>query len=325
MLLVTALTFGCSPTAVRQPGVVTFAGSCDASGAVPLADRLFAVADDEDNVIRVYDARRGGGPLRAVDLSPALKLAARPGKTAPETDIEAATRVGELAFWLTSHGRSASGKLRPERHRFFATELPAVERPFTLVGVPYERLLEDLIADPRYAAFGLGAASERAPKEPGGLNMEGMTARAEGGVFIGFRSPVPQGKALIATLLNPAEVVRGSAPAQFGPPLTLDLGGLGVRALSLWRGRYLIIAGGSGERSSSQLYVWDGAGASRRVRQDLRALNPEGFFSSDVLDAVMLLSDDGTRELGGRACKRLKDPAKKQFRGLWVSGASLQR
>jgi hypothetical protein len=322
-LLFLALLLGCAPPAARQPGVVTFTGMCDASGAVPLSGQRFAVADDEDNVIRVYDARRGGAPLQAVDLSPELKLATKRGKSAPETDIEAATRVGSLAFWLTSHGRSSSGKLKPERRRFFATELPAVDRPFAVVGEPYERLLEDLVADPRYAALGLAAASERAPKGKGGLNMEGMTARAERGVFIGFRSPVPQGKALIATLLNPEQVVRGAEPARFGPPQALDLGGLGVRALSLWRGRYLIIAGDASDRSRSQLYVWDGAGAARRVRLDLDALNPEGFFSNDAIDQVMLLSDDGSLLVERRECKRLKDPRAKRFRGLWVSGASL--
>jgi hypothetical protein len=298
---------------------------CDASGAVPLSAALFAVADDEDNVIRVYDARRGGAPLRSVDLSPRLKLAAKPGKPAPETDIEAATRVGPLAFWLTSHGRSASGKLRRERHRFFATNVPVADQPLEVVGAPYEGLLEDLIADPRYASYGLAAASERAPKDEGGLNMEGMTARTEQGVFIGFRSPVPKGKALIATLLNPQEVVQRGAPARFGPPLQLDLGGLGVRALSLWRGRYLIIAGDPDDRRGSRLYVWDGAGTARRVRKDLAALNPEGFFSSDALGEIMLLSDDGTQRIDGRECKRLKDPHRKRFRGVWISGASLQR
>jgi hypothetical protein len=325
MFWLSALLLGCSPVAPQLPGVVTFSGMCDASGAVALSAELFAVADDEDNVIRVYDARRGGSPLRSVDLSPGLRLAAKHGKDAPETDIEAATRLGALAFWLTSHGRSASGKLKPERHRFFATEVPDAERPFEIVGVPYERLLEDLIADPRYATFGLAAASVRAPKDEGGLNMEGMTARAEQGVFIGFRSPVPDGKALIATLLNPEEVVRGIAPPSFGPPVRLDLGGLGVRALSLWRGRYLIIAGDVGDRRRAHLYVWDGARAWRRVSHDFGALNPEGFFSTDALAHVMLLSDDGTRRVDGHECKRLKDPRRKRFRGVWIDSTSLQR
>src|SRR5687768_3371800 len=35
------------------PRVVTFQGTCDASGAVELDDRTLVVADDENNVLRV--------------------------------------------------------------------------------------------------------------------------------------------------------------------------------------------------------------------------------------------------------------------------------
>lgn len=46
-----------------------FTGMCDASGAVELSRDLFAVADDEDNVLRIYDANRGGAPLSSSDVS----------------------------------------------------------------------------------------------------------------------------------------------------------------------------------------------------------------------------------------------------------------
>lgn len=320
-----ALFAGCTRSALVPPGVVVFTGMCDASGAVALSSDSFAVADDEDNVIRVYDAVRGGAPLRAIDLSPELKLATKRNKGAPETDLEAATRLGSLALWLTSHGRSSSGKLKPERHRFFATELSGATARFELVGTPYERLLADLLADARYAHFGLAQASERAPKSEGGLNIEGLTARLEGGVFIGFRSPVPGGRALIATLLNPEQVVRGLEPARFAAPLTLDLEGRGIRDIGAWRGRYLILAGAVNEGGSSALYVWDGAARLQQVDAALGALNPEGFFSADERADVMLLSDDGTESIAGRECKRLKDPSQKRFRGLWIAGRLLER
>src|SRR3954471_23063474 len=53
---------------------VTFEGACDASGAVPIDERHFAVADDEDNVIRVYDALLGGKPVRRTNLSKQIGL-----------------------------------------------------------------------------------------------------------------------------------------------------------------------------------------------------------------------------------------------------------
>jgi hypothetical protein len=304
-----------------RPGagrVIVFRGMCDASGAVALSDRLFAVADDEDNVLRVYDADTGGQPLASADLSPELLLYTR--KKAPELDLEAATRLGERALWLTSHGRSKKGKLRPERLRLFATTAPADLSPPTLVGRPYEHLLRDLIADPGLARFDLARAAELPPKAPGGLNLEGMTAVPGGGVMLAFRNPVPGGRALLVPLRNPGEVITGAA-ARFGQPVILDLGGQGVRSLSWWRGRYLIMAGHFDSGGPpSRLFTWTGQGEPELMSHiDLSALNPEGFFSPDQRDEILLLSDDGSALIDGQKCKTLRDPGQKRFRGVWVS------
>lgn len=308
-----------------------FTGMCDASAAVPLSERTFAVANDEDNVIRVYDADRPGVPVHEVDLSDSLGLPVRFKKhkkrnerrPAPEVDLEAATKVGDLALWVTSHGRSDSGKRKPERLRLFATTAPA-SGALEVVGTPYLRLIEDLAADPRYAPFALREAATRPPKEAGGLNIEGMTARKEGGVYIGFRNPLTRGKALIATLLNPEEVVRGGA-ARFGDPIALDLDRRGVRDLSTFRGRYLVIAGDYGSERLGQVYAWDGSQTVRKLSgSELAALNPEGMFSHEARSEVLLLSDDGTELIDGVECKKLKNPSQKRFRALWMPIAKFE-
>lgn len=296
---------------------------CDASAAIPLSRSLFIAVSDEDNVLRLYDADRPGPPLRELDFSAALGLV-KPTRSDPlraeESDLEAATRVGDLAFFVTSHGRSSSGKFKSARLRFFATTTPP-DGAATLVGQPYERLLDDLLAEPSLAAFGLRAAAELPPKARGGLNLEGMTARPEGGVLLGFRNPIPNGRALLVPLENPSELIRGNANARFGAPITLDLDGLGVRGLSHHRDRYLIEAGHFDRGGASSLFVWDGPGQSPvRVQQlDLSDFNPEGFFTPENRDEILLLSDDGTRTTDGVECKRLRDPAARTFRGLWLT------
>jgi hypothetical protein len=307
---------------------VTFTGMCDASAAIELTNEVFAVADDEDNVIRTYDALRGGAALSAVDLSPSLDLAKKADKKgkhgskpkrAVETDLEAATRIGDRAYWITSHARKRSGKAAPERLRFFSTTAPADGTPIAVVGEPYERLLDDLLADARLERFGLARAVELSPTAPGGFNLEGMTARTEGGVWLGLRNPVPEGKALLVPLLNPEELVRGGR-ASFGEPVPLDLGGLGVRALSAWRHRYLIAAGSPTDGATPRLFTWDGNSLVSAVPElDLRAFNPEGFFTPDTNDRVFLLSDDGTVPIDGVPCKELDDAAHKRFRGVWLA------
>ena len=276
------------------------------------------VADDEDNVLRVYDGRRGGAPVRTLDLSPMLGLAR--GARAPELDLEAATRMGESAYWMTSHGRSSSGKAAPARLRFFATRGHGDASTLELVGPPYRHLVDDLVASPQLEQFHLDKAAALPPKEEGGLNLEGMTAMPDGrSILIGFRSPVPDGKALLVPLLNAEDVVQGTS-ASFGPPVLLDLGGLGIRSLSWWRGRYLIIGGGVASGTASKLFTWKGGG-DRPVAVpgvDLGSLNPEAFISPEESDEILLLSDDGSVEENNVACKKQKNAAAKRFRGKWI-------
>ena len=171
------------------------------------------------------------------------------------------------------------------------------------------------------ASFGLRQAAERAPKEPGGLNIEGMTARPDGhSVVIGFRNPVPRGRALLLPLLNPLEMIQGQA-AQLGTPVLVDLQGRGVRSISFRKGSYLIIGGGIADEKTSKLFRWDGQ--SERAKPvdavDLTGINPEGFVTFENHPQVLLLSDDGTREIDGQPCKKLKQPAARRFRGRWVN------
>lgn len=296
---------------------------CDASAAIPLSNSHFLAVSDEDNILRLYDADHPGLPIRELDFSVPLGLVKTTRSNSvrsEESDLEAATRVGELAFFLTSHGRNSSGKFKPARLRFFATTAPA-DGGATLVGNAYEGLLDDLLAEPRLAPFNLSAAAGLPPKAQGGLNLEGMTERREGGVWLGFRNPIPNGRALLVPLENPTDLVRGGAKARFGAPITLDLGGLGIRGLSSFRGRYLIEAGHFDTGAVSALFTWDDSSAppQRLAHLDFSDFNPEGFFTPETRDQFLLLSDDGSRPIDGTECKRLRDPGAKTFRGLWVS------
>lgn len=303
--------------AVAAPAPITFRGMCDASGAVVLRGTLFAVADDEDNILRVYDGRRGGDAIDSFDVSAAMDLPAK--KRPPELDIEAATRLGDHAFWLTSHGLNSKGKRQDARFRFFATSASAQGKGITPVGKPYNALLEDLLSAPQLASYGLAEAALLPPKEPGGLNIEGMTARADGrSILIGFRNPLPQGRALVVPLLNPLALVQG-ARAELGSPTLLDLGGLGVRGLSSWRSRYLIIGGAISSGAASRLFVWDGQGDKPTpLSVDWGDLNPEAFASYPDSSEILVLSDDGSLMIDGQECKRHKDAGQKRFRGAWI-------
>src|SRR5689334_17038771 len=208
-----------SAGAAQLSPAVIYYGMCDASAAVALGTNFFVVANDEDNALRVYRRHPGALPAATVDLSRFLSVK---GKS-PETDIEGAAQVGNRIYWITSHGRNARGKDSPDRHRFFATDVIVSPDEVKLipVGRPYTHLLLDFALDARLRRFGLIPASRVAPKEYGGLNIEGLTSMPDGALLLGFRNPIPAGKALLLPLLNPGGLLAGET-ARLGEAIELD-------------------------------------------------------------------------------------------------------
>lgn len=309
----------CLPSANANPTAITCRGMCDASAVVPLGSEHFVVADDEDNLLRVYSRTHGGLPLHTFDLSSFLRVDPK----SPEVDLEGAAPLGDRVYWISSHARNKDGKERVSRRRFFATTLSEVNGTFTIqpVGRPYLSLLMDFLQDPRLKPFNLATAARRAPKSMNALNIEGLCATPEGHLLIGFRNPVPKGRALLVPLLNPSEVIEGKS-ARLGDPLLLDLGGLGIRSLARSGDRYLIIAGAYDGKGQSLLFEWrGGADVPRRLpRAELAGLNPEAieFLTENGVQRLLVVSDDGTRKIGGQDCKTLTDPNLKCFRALTI-------
>ena len=303
--------------------VTAYTGMCDASAAAALNTNLFVVGSDEDSRLRVYHADRGGPPVSEIDLTRFLDVDPR----APETDIEAATRVGDRIYWLTSHGRNVRGKFRESRDRFFATKVVTGDGVPGLVpeGKPYKELLFDLVTAPTLARYALAAAAGKAPKASDALNLEGICGMPGGRLLIGFRNPVPHGRALLVPLLNPAAVIGGTR-ARLGEPIELDLDGLGVRDLAFVDGRYLIVGGPTGSGGRSHLFLWEGPGTKPRrlPHTRFRGINPEALIVYPQLGErrVQLLSDDGTRVVDGCPCKLLPDRRQRSFRGVWVEPAA---
>ncbi|WLI88703.1 DUF3616 domain-containing protein [Massilia sp. R2A-15] len=301
-----------------------YAGLCDASAAVAIGQGHFAVADDELDVLRIY--RRGAPePVSALDLGDYLQNRRADGKR-DEADIEGSALIGTRIYWISSHARKGKdGALAPHRWRFFATDIIAATPAPTLLPAPtppYEALLADMLADPRFAE--LREASARNPEAEGGLNIEGLAATRAGGLLIGFRNPLPKGMALAIPLLNPAAVIEGAARPEFGDLIRLDLGARGFRSVELVGDDYLIVAGPSGEASASTatprfaLYRWTGLGgpAPKLVQSlDAGSFRPEALFLDPIADEIVLLSDDGDEEIGGRKCKQLP-AAQKAFRAM---------
>ncbi len=311
---------GCAKPKRDAPTQVIYFGTADGSAAVALDTEHFAAASDEDSTLRVYSRTRGGPPVRTIDLTQFLDVST----TSPETDLEAAARISNRAYWISSHGRNSRGKERETRYRFFATDITTDKQGVTLVpvGKPYKDLLRDLIEEEQLEPFQLEEAATRPPKSAGGLNIEGLCSTGDKRLLIGFRNPVPQGRALLVPLLNPDGVVQGNR-ARFGPPIRLDLGALGIRDMAFWEGEYLIIAGPFDGKGQSRLYRWAGGDASPKLldRVSLKGFNAEAIviYPDYGLRQVQLLSDDDKKIQNDGAGKDTPMLGQKQFRSIWVS------
>jgi hypothetical protein len=299
-----------------ESDVTSYSGCCDASAAVAVDDRHFVVADDEDNILRVYE-RSGGAPVMQIDLTQHLGTK----KKADEADLEGGALVDEIIYWIGSHGRNSKGKDSPMRKRIIATRVGHARGGLQIepVSKPYTMLLEDLIADKRFENFGFESAAAKAPKDESALNIEGLTSTPDGHLLIGFRNPIPNGKAIIIPLLNPRKLFEGER-AEFGDPVVLDLNGLGIRSLGYHDGRCLIIAGHYAEGGNSRIFEWKPGESKARLLEniELAGLNPEGmsFVTEGGARDFLVVSDDGSRSVDGQDCKKLKDPKQKRFRGV---------
>lgn len=299
-----------------KSGVTYYEGMCDASAVIALDSRYQVVADDEDNVLRIYDLSTAGRPVWSSNYSQFLKV----DRKEPEVDLEASARVGDRIYWISSHGRNKSARLRTSRHRFFATSIVDREgRPELVpVGNPCMRLVQDMLADPRLSPFRLDSSEKLAPKQDDGLNIEALAALPDGRLLIGFRNPQPFGKALLVPLENPEELLFGGR-ARFGEPLLLDLGGLGVRGLGEGDESLFIVAGSHGTDLRPAVYQWFYEG-KKLVPLDLEfaGLNPESVevIGGGDQKKLLFVSDDGSVRIGRKECKKLKDPRQKRFRTL---------
>jgi hypothetical protein len=294
-------------------------GMCDASAGAFLSEELFVVANDEDNTLRIYRGDRPGRPVSEVGLSSFLHA----DQEHPETDIEGAAWLGNRLYWITSHGNNKDGKFRASRHRFFATYVVRTSQGPQLAPVlrPYDHLLRDLVKERSLQPFGLAAASELAPKDEGGFNIEALCPSPEGNLLIGFRNPIPHGRALVMPFLNPEGVLRGQA-ARFGDPILLDMDGYGVRDMA-WTGQdYLIVAGSYDSEGTSRLYRWDGKTSAPKPFPEISFLhfNPEAVLVAPAVpNRALVLSDDGTLQVDGEDCKTVADPNLRRFRSRWIT------
>jgi hypothetical protein len=300
---------------------ILFEGAVDGSAGADVGGGFFVGATDEDNELRLYDVK-GGPSLKTLDVGvdAAVKSALRLEKIG-ECDLEGSAKIGDLIFWIGSHGRNKDAQEKKERQVLFATKLSGVgkDAKLEIAGKVYTQLIDDLLKDSALAAFHLTKAVMLAPKDEGAVNIESLAADGDK-LWIGFRNPTSKAKdALLVPLLNPTDIIEKSARAKFGDPLLLNLGGLGVRDMVAWKDGFLIIAGDFVDRfqpgaKPSRVFSWKPGTEPKDIGVDFGDLNPEAIMIMADGDkaGILILSDDG--KYPGRN-------GKNAFRGVWLQQA----
>ncbi len=201
-----ALLISFAPAAALAD-VDRYEGICDGSAAVALGPDHFIVANDDEDILKIYRLHEAAavGEVDVIDF-----LGNRqPNDEVEEADIEGAARIGDRVYWIASHGRDTDAVVQPTRRVFFATDIvPDGTVPTVKVaGTPYRGLLDDLRGEAKFAPLRLAAAidADVSPETKGGFNIEGLAATADGQLLIGFRNPLFEGRAIVVTLENPDE------------------------------------------------------------------------------------------------------------------------
>ncbi|MBB5535137.1 DUF3616 domain-containing protein [Rhizobium giardinii] len=273
-------TLGILPGADAQAEPIDYIGICEASAAVALDDTHFVVASDETNTFQIY--RRGiAKPVRA------LKFKSFIGNE--KSDIEAAARIGDRVYWISSFSRPGDGGNASGRSILFASRIVQAEDGPTLepVGAPFE---------------GLRGYMKKELHRPGtDINIEGLAGTPEGDLMIGFRAPLIDKMAPVLRLTNAAAVTERGEEPRFGKPHLLDLDDHGIRSID-WTGLlppvYLVLAGPAKDKGEKfSLYSWSG---DDRPPVKLPPRFPSDFTAEALViypekGLVQILSDDGKK------------------------------
>jgi len=219
-----------------------------------------------------------------------------------------------FVYAITSHSRDDDGEEKKSRERLVR---------FRIDG---GRVVDAKVVDGLKSALAArhpvlaAAARVRNVKAGGGLNIEALEISPDQKrLLIGLRSPLHDGRALVASVENPSGIFESDEAPRIAAVLEeLDLGGHGIRGMSYVSalGAYLVIGGpASRERAEFDLWLWSGhrgAPVRRVTVPGLRGFERAEGVSRAVINGVeqvIIVSDDGNRKAGRFASYLLLDPA----------------
>lgn len=301
----------------QVPAFRPLTGIYEPSAVQQLPDgRLLVVEDEKEHPLSLVSIGRDG-EVRTEGLTAGLLQMFSAFWKLDDLEGLAADRAGFL-YAITSHSRDEEGDEKKSREKLvrFRIEGDRVVHPKVVDG-----LKAALVA--RHAVLAQ-AARVRDVKAGGGLNIEGLEVDPEQAqLLIGFRSPLRDGRALIARVENRARVFDSDEAPEIASVLDeLDLGGQGIRSLSYVPAlqAFLIVSGpASREDAGFGLWCWSGKPGASARRVKVPGLpgfaKAEGVCPAVIggVERIVIVSDDGSRAARRSAGYLLLDPGQLQF------------
>ena len=294
--------------------MIRYKGAENISAAVALSEEAFIIGSAADNILRIYKVSAPRNPVTSFDLSGHLDVD-------PEipTTIAGAAKVRDRIYWITSHSRDESGKVRPERYRFFATTFTERNGRITVspVGKPCKILIHKLVNLRTVGTLGLNKATrlggpigekERQKLAPTdkGLNIGALCASHNSNMlYIALRNPRPirvitgTPHVLVVPLDNAADVIEKAENPIFGEGMLWDLKGLGIVGFeySPSHGEYFVVAAPHDVQEPFILYRWSGMKAYPPELTTLPTANGRRLFASAIApfenqNRILLLGEE---------------------------------
>lgn len=291
----------------------TLTGLFEPSAIVQLPDGRFLVLEDEEKRPFSLVAIDSDGNVDSHPLSQGLfdfndtfwKVGDLEGVTVDQTG---------MVYAVTSHSRDGDGREKKSRGKLvrFRIDGNRVVAPEVVVGLRAALAAKHPVLS--------AAARIEDVKAAGGLNIEALEfSPDQQRLFIGFRSPLLDGCALIASVDDPAASFGTGAPLRISDSLTtLDLAGNGIRGMSYVPslGGFLVVGGPVGTASLGfNLWYWSGDRNQPVRRITVPGLpgfgKAEGVCPAtiDGRERIVIVSDDGSRQEQRFARFLLLDPA----------------
>lgn len=269
------INYAASNAAVNETTSRFHYGASDGSTAQAIDENYMWVADDENQILRLYDRNQSGMPVKRINFVPDLG-------SDDEIDLEGSFRNGDLLYWMGSHTNDERSVI------FGAIESDdGAEASLTYAG-SYTSLRDDLVAWDSNNQHGLGVNYFGLATS---FEIEGLAydPNSPDGALLGFRGPLVDGKAILVPVTNFQSLVTTDAAAGsavFGDPIEIGLDGHSFRSIECNDNGCLIVAGPAGTVTGFRLFTWSG---NAEDAPEYRGLDLSGLANMSNFEGIVAL------------------------------------